>query len=170
MAKNSITQEGTFSADVRNRLNDNLRDVSVASATFSATSSDTGTTLTTVTGLTSDTLAAGQYTFRADLGVVSTANSGLKLALKQGTSSMISVIEYHVKAYGASSIAASRGTTTTDATAILASTAAYNQVIIEGSFTVQYPGTLSVQAAQNASHADTTSVYLGSTLVIQKVG
>ena len=169
MAKNTVKNEGALSADTRKIINDNFRDVAVCTTTFSATSGTTGTTLTDVPGLITATLDPGQYTFRAVLGVVSTINSGLKIAFKQGTASMVSAIEYDARAYGASSVAASRGTTTTDQTSIVAATAAYVHVLIEGTVTIAAAGTLQLQAAQNASHADTTSVYLGSFIEFEKV-
>jgi phage baseplate assembly protein gpV len=48
-------------------------------------------------------------------------------------------------------------------------TAAVIYARIAGRLTVNAAGTLAVQAAQNAAHADTTSVYIGSWATFTKV-
>jgi hypothetical protein len=169
MSKNTVKNEGALSADTRKILNDNTSDVSVASATFSATSGDTSTTLTNVAGLVTGTLEAGTYRFRIHLAGVATANSGLKVGLKQGTASMLTSIESIARGFTASAVAVQHSTTATDAASLFASTSAVINCIIEGTVVVATAGTLQVQAAQNASHADTTSVYLGSYMTFTKV-
>lgn len=169
MSKNTVKNEGALSADTRKILNDNTSDVSVASATFSATSGDTSTTLTNVAGLVTGTLEAGTYRFMIHLAGVATANSGLKVGLKQGTASMLTSIESIARGFTASAVAVQHSTTATDAASLFASTSAVINCIIEGTVVVATAGTLQVQAAQNASHADTTSVYLGSYMTFTKV-
>lgn len=169
MAINSLTLEGAVTQDVRTRINENFRDVSKATATFSATSGDTGTTLTNVTGLVTGELEPGTYSFRINLGTVATANSGLKIGLKQSVASMVSAIEYDAVGFTASGVVAARGTTTTDAATILGSTSAIIVAQVSGVVTVALKGTLQLQAAQNASHADTTSVFLNSFMEFQKI-
>lgn len=170
MAKNKLLHEGALDATARNKINDNLSDVSVASATFSATSSDTGTTLTNVTGMVTDELAPGTYSFEINLGTVATANSGLKVGLKFGTASMLTSIEYQAIAGAAAATVNSRGTTATDAASIIATTSAVLVARITGTAVVAKAGTLQLQAAQNASHSDTTSVFLGSYMKFTKIG
>lgn len=169
MAKNSVLNEGALDQSTRRIINNNLSDVSIASATLSATSSDTGTTLTNVAGMVTGSLEPGTYQFEICLGTVATTNSGLKLGLKFGTASMLTSIEYDAVGSAASSMVASRGTTATDAASILASTTAILVARVTGTAVVALAGTLQLQAAQNASHADTTSVFLGSYMKFTRV-
>ena len=109
------------------------------------------------------------YRFMIHLAGVATANSGLKVGLKQGTASMLTSIESIARGFTASAVAVQHSTTATDAASLFASTSAVINCIIEGTVVVATAGTLQVQAAQNASHADTTSVYLGSYMTFTKV-
>lgn len=167
--KNTVKYEGAFTNDTRKTINDNFRDASRVSSSLSITSGSGGTTLQNVSGMVTDKLDKGAYTFRITLGTVATANSGLKLALKQSVSSMLTEIEYQVKAYTASGVAVSRGTTATDAASLLASTTAIIAVEITGTVVMAAEGTLQLQAAQNASHADTTSIFKNSFMEFQKI-
>lgn len=142
-------------------------DIKRQSATFSATSSDTGTTLTDLTGLVT-TVVPGTYQFTINLGTVSTVNSGLKVGFKY-TTTVVSSIEYEAVATAAAAVIASRGTTATDQASIFASTAVTNTLRITGTMVVGTGGTVQLQAAQNASHADTTSVFLGSTMHFTRI-
>lgn len=177
MPLNKLTggNEGCLDRSAREIINHNMADMSVASATFTATSGDTAATLTNVVGLVSSPLPIGQYMFEIDLGCVCTTNGGIAVALKQGAGLTLSQIEYKVHLKAAASMAFSRGTTTTDQTKMANSTAAaWLGCVITGSFTVSVTdsttGTLQVQAAQSTSHADATSVYLGSTMKIRRCG
>lgn len=170
MAKNSVLNEGALEASTRKIINDNLVDFSRCTTTFSATSSDTGATLTNVVGLVTDILQPGTYQFEINLGTVATTNSGLKAGLKFGTASMLTSIEYEALGFAAAGLITSRGTTATDAATILGSTTAILKASITGTVIVAVAGTLQLQAAQNASHADTTSVFLGSYMKFYKVG
>lgn len=134
-----------------------------ASAQFDAVTGTTGSTLTNVTGLVLP-VVAGSYEIDIDLGTVATSNCGLKVGLKFGTASMLTSIEYQAMLGAAASIVVSRGTTATDAASIIASTTAILNARIRGSMIVASAGTLQLQAAQNAAHADTTSVFVGSTM------
>lgn len=137
------------------------------SATISATSGDTGTTLTNLTGLVL-TVVPGTYKYRVFLPGVSTANSGMKVAFKL-TTTVLTSIENTGKLFTASAVAVQHSTTTTDQTSYAAATAANILVELEGTMVVGTGGTIQIQGAQNASHADTTSFYLGGTFELVRI-
>jgi hypothetical protein len=61
-------------------------------------------------------------------------------------------------------------TTTTDqATWFDQKAVVYTTVTVEGSLVVNAAGTLAVQAAQNTSHSDTTTIVLGATFELERV-
>jgi hypothetical protein len=170
MAKNKILYEGAFEQSTRNKINNNFSDVSLCTTQFDAVTGTTGTTLTNVVGMVTDTLDAGTYKFKITVPCVATANTGIKMALKWGTASMITSAEYEAKAFTASGVAVTRGTTATDAVALLDSTAGV--VIfaeITGVFVVALSGTLQFQAAQHTAHADTVSVYVNAQMQFEKI-
>jgi hypothetical protein len=169
MAKNLVKNEGALDKSLRKIINDNLADVSVCTTQFDAVTGTTGTTLTNVVGLVTGTLEPGTYRFQIDLGTVATANSGLKVGLKQSVASMLTSIEYQASAGAAAAVVNSRGTTATDAASIIASTTAIVAATITGTVVVAKAGTLQLQAAQNAAHADTTSVFTGSYMEFRKI-
>jgi hypothetical protein len=170
MAKNVVSNEGAFTASTKNIINDNFADFSRCTTQFDATSGTTGTTLTNVVGMVTDVLQPGVYEFEIDLGTVATTNCGLKLGLKFGTASMLTSIEYGAILGSATGIVTSRGTTSTDAASIVASTTAILKARVTGTCVVAVAGTLQLQAAQNASHSDTTSVFAGSYMKFIKRG
>lgn len=170
MAKNKVIAEGAFTNDTKKIINDNFADVSRCSTQFTATSGTTGTTLTNVTGLVTDTLLPGTYYVRGNLITTATANSGFKAGLKFGTASMLTSVQLTVQAFTASAVAVTTFTTATDAASLVAATSAYVNVSFEGTIVVATAGTLQLQAAQNASHADTTSVEVGSTMLFTPIG
>ena len=170
MAKNQVLEEGALAAPTRKIINDNLSDVSRCSTQFDAVTGTTGTTLTNVVGLLTDTLEPGRYKFKLMLSCTATANTGIKAAFKWGTASMITSALYVATAKTASAVIVTKSTTATDQTAIMDN--ASDVVIaatIEGVFVVALAGTLQVQAAQHTAHADTTSVLVNSTLEIEKI-
>jgi len=138
-----------------------------ASAQFDATSGTTGTTLTNITGLVLTVIPA-TYKYRVCLPGTATANSGIKAAFKL-TTTVLTSIEATGQAFTASGVAVQHTTTTTDQTAQIASTTAAIYTILEGSMVVGTGGTIQIQAAQNASHADTTSVYAGATFELTRI-
>lgn len=138
-----------------------------ASAQFDATSGTTGTTLTNVTGMVLTVIPA-TYKYRVCLPGVATANSGIKAAFKL-TTTVLTSIEATGLAYTASAVAVQHTTTTTDQTAQIGSTSAAIYTVLEGSMVVGTGGTIQIQAAQNASHADTTSVYAGATFELTRI-
>lgn len=169
MAKNKVKYEGALTADLRKVINDNFVDFSKCTTEFDVDSGTTGSTLANVEGMITDTLEPGTYEVEIDLTLTSTANSGLKVALKFGTASMLTSIDVTSMAFTASGVGVARATTATDAASIQASTAAIIKCIITGHLVVAVAGTLQLQAAQNASHADNTTIRVGSFMKLTKV-
>lgn len=170
MSKNHALHDGVFTEDTKQRLNRAVGDYSRCTTQFLADSNNTGTTLTNVEGMVTDTLLPGTYEFEIHLITTATANSGLKIGLKFGTASMLSRIDARTKAFTASAIATTTFTTATDAASIIAATTAYTGAEVKGTLVVSASGTLQLQAAQNASHADDTTVEVGSYMVFRKIG
>lgn len=165
MARNRLNdgKEGCFSRDIRKIVNDNIRDISLCTTQLDMVTGTTGTTLTSVPGMVSDTLPPGTYSFRCTIYSVATANTGIKMAFKWGTASMITSAQYTVKAFTASGVVVTSGTTATDQTALLDSTAGVViSADITGVIVIAVAGTLTFQAAQHTAHADTTSIFLNS--------
>lgn len=169
MAKNSVKFEGALTSDTRKVINDNFEDVSTVTTEFDVDSGSTADTLTNVAGLVTDTLDMGTYKFEVHLDMLSTANCGVKAAFKFGTASMLTSIRSTAKGFTASGVAVQKGTTATDAANIFASTTAVTNLVITGTLVVAVPGTLQLQAAQNASHADNTTIYVGSYMTFKKI-
>lgn len=175
MTKNRVNYEGALSHDAKNIINHNFSDVSLCTTQFDAVTGTTGATLTNVIGMATDTnpreyLVAGEtYKFRIELHGVATANSGLKIGLKQNNGCTLTSIESIAKGFTASAVAVQHSTTATDAASLFASTSAVIACTIEGTLVVATGGTLQLQAAQNAAHADTTSVYAGSYMTFERV-
>lgn len=162
------SKEGCFTQDIRKIINDNLVDQSICTTQLDVTSS---TTLTNVTGMVTDTLNPGTYSFRIVIPTVCTANNGSKFALKWGTSSMITSAEYQAQASTASAIATTRGTTATDATLLCDNASAVViKVVIEGILVVAVAGTLQLQAAEHTSHSDTFSVFKNAFMEFTAIG
>jgi hypothetical protein len=144
-------------------------DTKFCTTQFDATSGSTGVTLTNVVGLTGFTVvAAGVYRFEININGVATANCGHKIGLKFTTTTLTSA-NYGAAAKLAASCAYTQGTTATDQMSLHAATTATLGVFIRGRIIVNVGGTIAVQAAQNASHADTTSVYVGSWATFTRV-
>jgi len=161
---NAINYNNLFVVDEKGFTRDGGR--SRCTTQFDATSGDTGATLTDVVGMTATVLAAGVYRIRAALSTVSTTNSGIKVAIGgTATATAFSCTTFN---YNTATINAV-DTVTTIGNAMGAATAVATDVLVEGYITVNAAGTLTLQAAQNASHADTTSVKVGSTLFIERV-
>lgn len=171
MATNKVKYEGAFAQDDLRVVNDNFRDVSLCTTQFDAVTGTTGATLTNVVGMVTGTLNPGTYSFRIYASTTATANTGITLALKWGTASMITSAQYTARALTASGVVVTKGTTATDATPLLDSAAG---VVIEADITgilvVALPGTLQFQAAQHTAHADTTSVLINSWMEFTPIG
>lgn len=171
MAKNYVKYEGAFAADDRKVVNDNLTDNSLVTTEFVAVTSTTGATLTNVVGAVTGVLQPGNYKFVLKLSTTATANTGIKIALKWGTASMITSAQYTARAFTASGVVVTKGTTATDAVELLDSAAG---VVIEaditGIFVVALAGTLQLQAAQHTAHADETKVLVNSSMEFTAIG
>lgn len=134
------------------------------SADVTATSN---TTLANLTGLV-HTVEVGTYRYRVHLQTLATANGGVKAGFKL-TGTVLGSIQNTSTAKSAAAIACARTTTATDQASLVAATAAYLQVVLEGTFVVTTAGTIQLQGAQNASHNDTTTFYAGSTFELTKI-
>ncbi len=137
------------------------------STQFDAVTGTTGATLTNVVGAVL-TVVPGTYRFKVNVSGVSTVNSGMKLGLKY-TTTVLSSIESAAVGHTASSLVAQHSTTATDAATLLGSTTAIILATLEGTMVVTTGGTIQLQAAQNAAHADTTSVYVGSFMTLARI-
>lgn len=172
MAKDRILYEGALTNDTRRAIDRNFADVSLCTTQFDAITGTTGATLTNVVGMTTDglSLAAGTYRFYISLAGVATTNSGLKVGLKQNNGLTLTSIESSASGFTASAVATQHSTTATDAASLFASTTAVIRCVIEGTMVIATAGTIQLQAAQNAAHADTTSIYTGSRMEFTRVG
>jgi hypothetical protein len=126
---------------------------------FDAVTGTTGTTLTNIVGLSLNVLAGASYAFEAYLAGVATTNSGVKFAI--GGTATATSISYAGAQTNGTAINANTVTTTLGA-AVAGATTVWTNGHIRGTIVVNAGGTLTVQAAQNAAHADTTSVYVNS--------
>jgi len=110
-------------------------------------------------------VAIGNYIIRGWLYLSTTANGGFKLAFTTPATTTIA-IRQHVWNAGTSGAA---GTQVTSGTAVIATTAALTACYIDGTIEVTVSGTFTMQFAQNASHADATTVKEGSFLELVPV-
>jgi hypothetical protein len=126
------------------------------------------TVLTTITGLTAALQAGGKYIFRVHITGVSTVNCGAKFAI--GTSDTLTATSFTCTGenYNGTTTNA-RSTTTTLGAAVGAATAVFGDAFLEGAIVVNAAGTLTVQIAQNVSHADTCSAFVNSDLMLFRV-
>lgn len=171
MAQNAISGEGALTRDTRRIINDNFTDTSYCTTEFVAVTGTTGTTLTNVVGMVSGILQPGRYKFRIHASTTATANTGINLALKWGTASMITSAQYTARALTASGLAVTKGTTATDAVSLLDSAAGVViQADITGILVVALAGTLQFQAAQHTAHADETKVLVNSFMEFTPIG
>lgn len=170
MAINRLTpgMEGALTRDIRKVLNENFLDKSICTTQLDVTSS---TTLVNVVGLVTESLQPATYAFKIVIPTVCTTNNGSKFALKWGTASMITSQEYEARAYTASAVAVTRGTTATDAT-LLCDNAAAVVILVEitGICVIGTAGTLQLQAAEHTSHSDTFSVFKNAYMEFTCIG
>lgn len=138
----------------------------VKSTAISATSGTTGTTLTNITGLSVPVTAAGTYAFEVYLTGTSTINSGVKFAVANSGTTTSAV---YTGAQWNNTTQNARATTTTMGTAVGAATTVFTDASISGEVVVNAAGNLTVQFAQNAAHADTTTVNAGSTFRVWRI-
>ncbi len=131
-----------------------------------AVTSTTGTTLTNITGLSVDVEAGGEYCFEAYLPGVATTNGGLKLAIGgtcTATSTSYVGAQWNTTTQNANTL------TTTKGNAVAAATTVFTYATMRGTIVVATAGTLTVQFAQNAAHADTTSIYVNGYFNVTRI-
>lgn len=124
------------------------------------------TTFTNITGLSVDVIAGATYAFEAYLPGTSTTNGGAKFAI--GGTSTATSISYSGAQYNTTTLNAN-SVTTTKGNAVGASTTVFTYAVLRGTIVVNAAGTLTVQFAQNASHADTSSVYANGHFIVTRI-
>jgi len=134
---------------------------------FDAVTGTTGATLTNVVGMSVNLVAGAVYTVNVYVHGISTSNSGMKLGLG-GTATWTSV-DATGTLKTASAMISGSNITATPGTAVVGGTAAYLNGDIKATIVVNAAGTLTLMAAQNAAHADTTSVYVNSNIVVTRI-
>jgi hypothetical protein len=141
--------------------------LSLRAIATAATTKNADTTLANVTGL-SVTVGAGKtYAFTATLYTTSNTSGGVKFAIA-GTATATSVI-YEAVVMETTSIAAkTRASSMAGAVGgVTAVATAFCR--ITGTIVVNAGGTLTVQFAQNASHASDSIVVVGSSLIVDRI-
>ena len=139
----------------------------VSTAAFDVDSGTTGTTLTNVTGLTGINLIAGAtYKFKVFCSTITlTVNCGAKAAFKLTNATLTSIdarVRQSTDTDNSGAVSTSFTTTTDQATWFAQNAVVYTNFSIEGTLTVGTAGTIAVQLAQNAAHADNTTVAAGA--------
>ncbi len=143
-------------------------ETALCTAQFNATSGDTGTTLTNVPGMVV-TVVPGTYTFRVYAPGVTTTNAGIKLAFKY-TNTVVSNLEATATGFAAAASATQHTTNAADQAVLFGLTAAATlETVIEGVMVVDTGGTIQLQAAQNASHGDTASIYARAYMTFKRI-
>lgn len=147
-------------------LTDYIDPGTVVSAAISATSGSTGTTLTNITGLSVAVTAAKTYAFHAYVTGTSTTNSGVKFAFANSGSTTSAT--YTCSQTNNATINA-KTTTTTMGNAVGAGTTVFTSAECDGVIVVNAGGNLTMQFAQNASHADTTTVNANGYMLVRRL-
>ena len=150
-------------------LNGSINSETVKCTTqFDAVTGTTGATLTNVAGMVV-TVVPGTYRYYLNIPGVATTNTGVKMAFKL-TTTVLTSIEYTARAFTASAVAVTHGTTTSDQTLLMDSAAgAVISTVIEGTVVVGTGGTIQFQSAQHTAHADTVSVYAGASMTFTRI-
>lgn len=143
-------------------LYNGIANITFCSADFTATSN---TTLADITGLSTTVESGGKYHFKVYLMINSTANGGVKTAVS-GTATA-TAIRFINSVFTSSGVAVSHSTALDSASG---STVAVLYKVIEGYIEVNAGGSFKIQFAQNASHGDTSTVYTGSWMTVDKIG
>jgi hypothetical protein len=128
---------------------------------------DDGAAASALTGLV-HTVVAGTYAYKAVIQTLSTANGGVKVTMDLTTATLTS-IQNVARAFTASGVACARSTTATDGATLYGATAAITQLVLEGTMVVSAGGTIQLNGEQNASHADETTFYTGSTFEMTRI-
>lgn len=128
---------------------------------------DDGAAAGALTGLV-HTVVPGTYAYRANLQTLATANGGIKVTMAL-TTAVLSSLQNVATAFTATGVAQARSTTATSGATLYGATAAITQIVIEGTMVVSTGGTIQLQGEQNASHADESTFYTGSTFEIVRI-
>lgn len=146
------TQSGTIAGDNK-----------VLAADFTATSS---TVLTSLTGVSWTVVAGATYKFKGVIPLITqTTNGGAQMAFKLTTATLTSInlrVRNSTDTDNTGAVSVSFVTGTDQATWFNQKTVAYTNIQVEGSLVVNAGGTIAVQAAQNTSHVDTTTITAGA--------
>lgn len=133
----------------------------------------TNATLADITGFSFPVIAAGVYRFRLVLPAITmTTNGGLKLAFKLTTATLTAVqlrVRSSTDTDNTGAVSVSFATATDQATWVAQNAVVYTNIVVDGYIVVNAAGTVSVQAAQNASHADTTTISKGATVELTRL-
>lgn len=135
---------------------------------LNCSSATTSTTLTLVPGCQHVLQSGATYIIEAHITGTATANGGAK-ATVGGVGGLTATSFTLTGSNTNAGTTNAKTTTTTLGTAVGGSTAVLTDFILLGSIVVGVGGTLQLQFAQNASHADISSVYVGSYLKITRV-
>lgn len=127
----------------------------------------TDVVLANIVGLV-QTVVPGTYQYKINLDTTSTANGGVKAAFKY-TTAVASALNSIAKAFDAAAVVTARFVTATDQASILDALAATVACEMAGTIVVTTGGTLQLQFAQNTSHADTSSVFVGSSMTFTRL-
>ncbi len=168
-ATDTLVGKATTDVFTNKTLTGNINaDTKFCTTAFDVDSGTTADTLTNVVGMV-QTVVPGTYVFNISVPVTATANSGLKLSWKLTTTVLSSAI-YAARAFSASAVlCAAHGTTATDQPDIFSETGAWLYAEVQGRVVVSTGGTIQIQAAQNASHADNTTIPVGAYMTFTRV-
>lgn len=128
---------------------------------------DDGAAAAALTGLV-HTVVPGTYAYKAVLQTLSTSNGGVKVTFAL-TTAVLTSIQNVALATTASAVAGARSTTATTGATLYGATAAITQLRLEGTMVVATGGTIQLMGEQNASHADETTFYAGSTFELVRI-
>lgn len=123
------------------------------------------TALADVSGLSVTVVAGKTYSFRAYVPTTSNVGGGIKVAIG-GTATATSIVYDATIMDGGTLNQPARATALATAMGVTAVTAAL--IRIDGTITVNAGGTLTVQAAQNASNGSATTVLAGASLIVEQ--
>lgn len=128
------------------------------------------TTLANATGLVQAGLIAGKsYKIEVELFITSTANNGFKCAFATPDTLTATAFRAIGTSFDDAGAVATYSNVTTLTGAMCAATALIERVSIVGYITVNAAGTLRLQVAPNASHADVLSILVGSSMIITQL-
>lgn len=121
----------------------------------------TDVTLNTISGMSVNLVSGRYYAIEAVLFGTSTANGGVKLGTGGTATATATRIQTDIYADGTMADATSDQVTALG-TLIGVTAIAMTRIVVQGYIRVNAGGTFTFTFAQNASHADTSSIYVGS--------